>query len=259
MLEGVGCHVGGGGVQFTCLIGCRLTPLDGYVAAKSSSKVEWTGVLYFCLHAFIQWRHRGAGLKNFIHLRHGSFGSSMQVALIIRAKIKHACSFYLTIRLCCGCVSSFSNRCVWLNSKKIQFYLGSWMLQSVYPDGCIICFMFGHFKQCKFARLQIKLAKVSSKICLIINEPIQDDQSFLTLCQCGEISPDLVTLATIVFSLARAPEVSVFHSWLGGQDLGLFMLIRVLFTSILGIIFNYLNFKKFIDNMFGITDGSTEM
>ena len=58
------------------------------------------GVLYSCLHAFIHWRHRGAGLKNFIHLCHGSSGSSMQAAQCIRAKIKHACSFYLTRWLC---------------------------------------------------------------------------------------------------------------------------------------------------------------
>ena len=29
---GVGCHIGGGGVQYICLVGCRLPPLDGYVA-----------------------------------------------------------------------------------------------------------------------------------------------------------------------------------------------------------------------------------
>ena len=37
--------------------------------SKSSSKVEWTGALYSCLHAFIHWRHaRPAGY--FIHLCH---------------------------------------------------------------------------------------------------------------------------------------------------------------------------------------------
>ena len=55
------------------------------------------GTLYSCLHAFIHWRHRWAGLKNFIHLHHGSFGSSMQAAQCIRVKIKHTRSFYLTI------------------------------------------------------------------------------------------------------------------------------------------------------------------
>ena len=52
-----------------------------YYRPKSSSKVEWMGVLYSCLHAFIHWSHRGAGLKKFIHLPHGSFGSSMQACL----------------------------------------------------------------------------------------------------------------------------------------------------------------------------------
>ena len=31
-LEGVGYPIGGGRVQYICLIGCRLPPLDGYVA-----------------------------------------------------------------------------------------------------------------------------------------------------------------------------------------------------------------------------------
>ena len=30
-LKGAGCDVGGGGVQYTCLVGCRLPPLGGYV------------------------------------------------------------------------------------------------------------------------------------------------------------------------------------------------------------------------------------
>ena len=33
------------------------------VRPKSSSKVEQMGVCYSCLHAFIHWRHKGAGLK----------------------------------------------------------------------------------------------------------------------------------------------------------------------------------------------------
>ena len=28
----MGCHIGGGGVQFICLVGCRLPSLDGYVS-----------------------------------------------------------------------------------------------------------------------------------------------------------------------------------------------------------------------------------
>ena len=31
-LEGVGYHIGGGAMQYICLVGCRLTPLGGYVA-----------------------------------------------------------------------------------------------------------------------------------------------------------------------------------------------------------------------------------
>ena len=50
------------------------------------------GALYSCLHAFIHWRHTGAGIKNFIHLRHGSFSRTVQAPQCIRAKINH----YLT-------------------------------------------------------------------------------------------------------------------------------------------------------------------
>ena len=55
---------------------------------KSSSKVERTGMLNFCLHAvgsFIHLHHVGSGLQKFIHLRHPA-------AL---AKIKCASLFYL--------------------------------------------------------------------------------------------------------------------------------------------------------------------
>ena len=45
--------------------------------AKLYSKVERMGAPYSCLHAFIHWHHAGAGLKIFIHLRHGSLGSSV--------------------------------------------------------------------------------------------------------------------------------------------------------------------------------------
>ena len=69
-------------------------------SSKSSSKVEQTGALYSCLNAFIHWHHRGAGLIFFIHLCHGSFGSSMHAAQCIQAKIKRARSLYLTRWLC---------------------------------------------------------------------------------------------------------------------------------------------------------------
>ena len=56
--------------------------------AKSYSKVERTGAPYSCLHAYIHWRHAGAGLKNFIHLHYGSFGSSVNAQ---QCKVKHTC------------------------------------------------------------------------------------------------------------------------------------------------------------------------
>ena len=40
----------------------------------------------------------------------------------------------------------------------------------------------------------IKFAEIISKFCQILNEAFQNGQSFLTACQSGEISPNLVTL-----------------------------------------------------------------
>ena len=39
-----------------------------------------------------------------------------------------------------------------------------------------------------------KFTKVSSKFCQMVNEPFQKGQYFLTSCQSGEISQNLVTL-----------------------------------------------------------------
>ena len=70
--------------------------------AKLYSKVERMGAPYSCLHAFIHWHHAGAGLKFFIHLRHRAWAALCMPYIApqcIRAKIKHAHSFYLTIWL----------------------------------------------------------------------------------------------------------------------------------------------------------------
>ena len=63
---------------------------------KSFSKVEWTGVLYSCLHAFIHWRHRGAGLKNFIHHTSWQLWQLYPSRTVHASKNKHARLFYLT-------------------------------------------------------------------------------------------------------------------------------------------------------------------
>ena len=47
-LKGAGCDVGGGGVQYTCLVGCRLPPLDGYAAACLVLTIDVYGS-YKCL------------------------------------------------------------------------------------------------------------------------------------------------------------------------------------------------------------------
>ena len=63
-----------------------------------------------------------------------------------------------------------------------------------------------HLQQQIFARWHVKFAKVSSKFCQILNEPIQNGQSFLTMYQ---ISPNLVTLKLIGFILYERKLVSV--------------------------------------------------
>ena len=62
--------------------------------------------------------------------------------------------------------------------------------ESVWPDCWIIYLIFAHLQHWKFAN------KIS-KLCQILNELFQNGQSFLTLCQSGEISPNLVTLVRI--------------------------------------------------------------
>ena len=46
----------------------------------------------------------------------------------------------------------------------------------------------------KIAQLHIEFAQNISKFCQIPNEPFQNGQSFVTVCQSGEILPNLVTL-----------------------------------------------------------------
>ena len=52
---------------------------------------------------------------------------------------------------------------------------------SVWHDGVIICLIFGHFKRWVFAQWHIKFSKESCKCCQMLNEPIQNGQSFVTL------------------------------------------------------------------------------
>ena len=49
------CHVGGGGVQFICLVGCRLPPLDGYVTVCVVSTIDVYGISKF--HQCLQDLH----------------------------------------------------------------------------------------------------------------------------------------------------------------------------------------------------------
>ena len=70
---------------------------------------------------------------------------------------------------------------------------------AVWPDYQMICTIFGHLQQCKFAQYHKKFAKVCWTMCQILNEP----PNFVTmaefLCQSGVISPDLVALIPGLF------------------------------------------------------------
>ena len=61
------------------------------------TKVEWVGVRFSCLHAFIQWRQARAGWIFHPSTSLGSFGSYKQAALYMQARKMHAHSFYLGI------------------------------------------------------------------------------------------------------------------------------------------------------------------
>ena len=54
--------------------------------------------------------------------------------------------------------------------------------------------IFGHLQQYKLAQKHTEASKVGSKFCEILIKPSKDCQIFLTFCQSGEISPNLVTL-----------------------------------------------------------------
>ena len=69
-----------------------------------------------------------------------------------------------------------------------------------------IFLIYGFLQHCQ---LHNKFAKISSKFCLILNDHFQNDQNVLTLCQRGEISPNLVTLLSKLFlTLRNSSKVS---------------------------------------------------
>ena len=77
-------------------------------------------------------------------------------------------------------------------------FTGKWHGWSVWPNGQIIGSIFGQLQHWIFApNHRPKFAKVSAKFCKIEDKLFQNGQSFITACQSGEISPNLVTLLTI--------------------------------------------------------------
>ena len=65
----------------------------------------------------------------------------------------------------------------------------------VWPDGYVICSIFGHLQQWTFAHnLHTKFAEVGSKFCPMLNKFSNKSQSLVKCFQSGEISPHMVTL-----------------------------------------------------------------
>ena len=64
---------------------------SGQLLCKVSyTKVEWVGIPYSCLHAFIQWHHAGLDFSSIYVIGH-------LAAPCMQARIKNAHSFYLGI------------------------------------------------------------------------------------------------------------------------------------------------------------------
>ena len=64
----------------------------------------------------------------------------------------------------------------------------------VWPDGCIICSIFGHLQSWKLAQWQKRIAKVGSNFCQTINKPLQNRPKLFKYWHDCTISPNLVTL-----------------------------------------------------------------
>ena len=96
--------------------------------------------LLACIHPLMSKR-----LKKFIHLHHGSFGSSVQAAQCIRAKIKCARLFYLT-------------RWLWIHYLSIRVY-----------------------KTLKWQLFESKLRQIilhaDGQILFVVNDPTRNQQS----------------------------------------------------------------------------------
>lgn len=72
-------------------------------------------------------------------------------------------------------------------------------------DQMIVClFNIWPFKQLKFVQWHIKIAKISSKFCQILNSHFLIGQRIITVCQSGENSANMVTPICIQIVLYHA-------------------------------------------------------
>ena len=93
------------------------------------TKVEWVGMHFSCLHAFIQWHQARAGWIFHPSTSSGSIGSYKQAAPCMQARKTHAHSFYLLDKTHSSHIAIY-----WLNIASNEAYVLH-PLQAL----CLIC------------------------------------------------------------------------------------------------------------------------
>ena len=84
----------------------------------------------------------------------------------------------------------------------------------MWPDNWIICLVLALSHHWKLAQWHMNFVKSISKFCQILKESFQNGQMFLTVCQSGEISLNLVTLHLTWMTL-EGPSMSILYCFLG--------------------------------------------
>ena len=115
---------------------------------------------------------------------------------------RERCCTYQMMRSVCMLewIDTTVNKVVRVDKARVRYHVGTvggnmyGCFRTVWPDGEIICLIFGHFHQWEFALFNFKFDKVSSQFCQIQNEPIQILPKLIYVVMSGNISPNLVTL-----------------------------------------------------------------
>ena len=87
----------------------------------------------------------------------------------------------------------------------------------VWPDGKIICSIFGHLRQWRKFVAKNTICVYKSRLNILPNNPSKIAQRLLNCCQSGEISPNLVTLLPslpphfVCFCFASRTGLSILH------------------------------------------------